>query len=305
MFEFYFQSGEFVENGGSFLVDWFIELSGAAAGAGIAVYYAFRQYRRQIADQERERIVQEREIYLNKVKYFSYLVDGSIKFGEGLVDSIKSLASRLAKDIYTIPEIELSSWDDLVRAVELTDREIHYHAYLNLVSDEDIVQVFTDLDLLNRTRLIYVQLHENKYKEDNVRKVIVSKSVKSATLFIKDLKPSKDIEQSFINKLLLFQQNQSDYSLKYGRNYENLSKKYFSPIGQIIYSHHKGFPPALLSELYLHVVEGAVEIENIKTENDKLRMELIQLAPKIEIIINRIRQNSNSMREAIVRVSNE
>lgn len=171
MFQFFFQSGEFVGIDDGWLKDALLFVGEAIAqffviimGARIAAKNALEQYKNQKKDQEKDQSDKQKNFYLEKLEYFEHVVSNSEKFGKDLLDNVNKVLKNTNPAIPQVGDLSMVAWDDLKRSVFEVDREIIYHAWASEKVGGDIKVLFSDLDTLNRVRRQFVGTYRHRLK---------------------------------------------------------------------------------------------------------------------------------------------
>lgn len=286
LLDFYFQLINVVKNMDDFLQNLTIELTGTIIGSFVAARYALKQYKKQNNDRDLQQKVEENKLNVNKIRYLNHLIHGSLEFATKLKERLNEIIENFKEDDYTIDKISMDTWDDLLRIVKLTDRELHYHAYKQIIQDENLNVIFSDLDKLNRIRKYIIQLykiHNIEYYKNttslqlqHVELVKLHENIeevcdKSKALKI-ELKKHADIYGATCRK--------NDWT-----DYLNLL---LNPIQKSIEDIYPLKKPLLINDLYFKVINQTVIFKNIKSNNLVIINDLKRQIDLLNDIINSI-----------------
>lgn len=297
MFDFYYQSGEFsVDSGFSFLEltkDLFVEVAGTFAGAWFAVNLYNRQRSEAVESQARERTAVNRD----KLIYFEHVASGSLDFCEKLVDQCNSMINQLTDDVFHLPKLSFIAFDDLVRIAEKIDRESLFLAYRSFFDDQRIIQLFKDLDTLNKLREQIVLTWQHYVKQESISKDAVFKCVQNTTLAMIPLAGTESVPKIVRDRLAeLFV---AEVNAREGvPDFYKLREDFFS---ELIKSVNVANVPnnELVATLTTNVLKGISEITSLLRENSIFRIELTKIERKLEVIYGRIDTNLVGIRQLI------
>jgi len=144
--QIYFQSGDFTNEGNSFILDLIVSAIGAFIGiAGAAAIYLW-QLRKERDD---------------KLKYASSLIISIINFTARQSEHCKDLAKQIRSNPTNLSLLHIQANQDLKRMVERVDQEKFYHAFLSRYGRKDEIYgafkfMFSSLDFIDMT-LIQIQ----------------------------------------------------------------------------------------------------------------------------------------------------
>lgn len=203
MFQFFFQSGDFVGNGSSFLHNLFVQLLGTGFGAAAAAAFALWLHKKQLNDKENEKKGDSKKVYSEKLEYFKHVVSNSKRYGDDLLATVQRLIKELDPNIPSIGQATAVAWDDLKRAVDIIDRETIYHAWVEFKIDTDVRILFLNLDTLNRIRIQFTRLHKYRFKQVAEREKELSFLLQDINILLKSFtqEDAEEIPEECIKSL--------------------------------------------------------------------------------------------------------
>ncbi|WP_159467351.1 hypothetical protein [Dyadobacter sp. 3J3] len=209
MFDFYFQSGEFVGDNSdllSFLSDFVVQIAGTFVGA----WFAIKLYRKQTQDQIDKSIKDIENRDLDNMRYLDFMLRNSISAADGLVKSFKQLAEEFSKANNSLPDLEIfTSYSDIDRIAKVINQSDFYHSYNNLnrkyrfdLKNDSLYYVFVNIDSLYHNINNGVAFKKDRSNElekttNNVIKIIVLQNTSIELLskekeYVKNLRRIRD-----------------------------------------------------------------------------------------------------------------
>lgn len=302
MFEFYFQSGEFLSEDGSFFLDLFIEIAGAFVGAGTALYL----YNREVKQTKIEEQDKKKEFELQKVKYLQYLVKKAIEYSKECYEGLFQFSSDLAKDPFTIPKFPITlSEHELKIIVNSLNQEDYYFACRNVIVDSKVHEVFNTCSVIEgnvKSMKEYIRkLEQFDYNRKTTYKDLLQEVDDELYRVVKELNhmnndPQYNVQwrNEIYNAFTYFKKIYNDYGTAMASNPKDLiqfRKLIFEPILQFTLVNNQRFgfqfdfliaktrnANGALTQISLHNSFKAKEIEEFAKSIQETTDQMIELS---------------------------
>lgn len=312
MFQFFFQSGEFVGESSDWSKDLLLFIGNAIVqfiaillGASIAAKYALKQYQRQFDDNEKTKDSDKRKLYYEKLLFLNHMINSVEQFIESVSKSVEQVDSQIKSDQYSTITFSTFPYDDLLRAVEHIDRETIFHAHISIVGSSNIISLFTNLDILNRTRINLeheILSHQNNIL--NQKKDLIKGLNQTSNLIVK-IQTIKQIDRDQKDnfKLILARFYELGYSLDVS-NFEELKDEFFYRIIDNITSNYdlEGLNIAEVLEIFHLSTENILRLESIEKQNIDFVNRIRDYSSKFSRLGKYLKDDTHLMRNKIARI---
>ena len=306
MFQFFFQSGEFIGQSNSstkdivlFIGNAIVQFGAIACGAWIASKYALRQYKKQLENEKLRSKNLQTKIYEEKLSYWDHLVSGAERFGVSLISCLSTLKEKLESDIYLIGDYTLNPWDDLTRSVDKVDRETLYLGYLNIIGDSAIKQIFNDLDTLNQLKSVSFERHNNCLRSINeFNQMLSNNDVEIYNILVHINPHDKDQTDIELAKSLIEIRDNYLKKVKDGpKNYVD-HEIFLSAILDMIHTYYpqERSKPQIIIQLFQYSIQNIAIIQEIIQNNKTYLLRVSKELPFIETLVTRIQDNMKPIR---------
>jgi hypothetical protein len=282
MFKYYFQSGEFQPDQGSFLKDIGLPL--------LAIIITMFIFLGQILHEARKARQDKEQKDVDRLMFLLHLINGSINFSKTLINSCDKLIADVKATPYQIGTLDLISADDLIRSVERINHEEMFHAYKNIIKSDNIASIFTSVDSLNRIRLNILDLWIEFRKADHLFKADISQMMGKIIESTANLVKNPEVDTSIIAILEEIQFSLERIPEEKKGNYKHLNDEYFSKIDSFIQSSNLPY----LTEMSQYTFKGMLSIALLIKSNNQFAEKLILANESGKSYFAHLQKNSTS-----------
>ncbi|HEV7379363.1 MAG TPA: hypothetical protein VGN64_06190 [Dyadobacter sp.] len=149
MFEFYFQSGEFVGDVGGFSwwKDFVVPFSAAAVPVGI---FLWQQAYERLKEKNRRLAVDQ-----DNIIYLRLLITGAMNYISAIVEKLGKVEEDKDSFGFKSNPYSPSSSNDLVRIIQTLDQDKYFHSYVSIFPEKhsDIQSIFSEFDIADQLRM--------------------------------------------------------------------------------------------------------------------------------------------------------
>ena len=271
MFEFYFQSGEFLGDQGGFWKDFL------GIGIPLLIFYLTVVY-----DKVKEK-TNKRAFEIDKLRYLNHLLDGIQRFAIDFHASCNILANTIQGNPNLVGGLTMSSFDDLIRIVDKINHEEHFHSYSKHIGDRNIEMIFTDTDTLNRVRDSIEQIWKARFERaQNLNNQILA-ILSTVREEINALRSNKDIDSKLMTPVFLIQHDFGNQVEQHTMDFNFMRIEFFERIGQFLATTNPMDHP-YIHRLYHLSQQGAQLCAQLIAGNRAFADEIIELSEDIRTL---------------------
>jgi hypothetical protein len=184
-----FQSGDFYNEGNSWLMDLLNTIIGAGIGSGVTVWALYKTFNQDKRNEEERRIQFQKQ----KIKYFQSLIRSILKDLKLQIDYYKTFADKLRENLVDLPLLQQVSLNELEQIVHKLNQEDYYHSYLGEFGNsqemvDEFRKIISVLNYFDGNIAMYKSSLQKSFDFDYERKVklkdLVEKSMDDTAGFL-------------------------------------------------------------------------------------------------------------------------
>lgn len=242
MFRFYFQSGEFHGDQGSFWIGVFKDFLIPLAGVGVPLllfYWGLVQERRR-ADAQRSEDKEKFDRTENlRLLYFHSLLLEALKYCCEFQDTLDKVVESLKGNRYHSDNLALSDDTDLKRIVIDLDRESLFYAYRMRIDDQSLNITFKGLDTAYGLRRTFGEVWERSNREITNRKNDIRSSTSDFGLRVLEVNVDNPTDLNLRNQLMQIFVDYAEKEHTEERQYQELIESLVASFTATIEVHRK------------------------------------------------------------------
>jgi hypothetical protein len=271
MFRFYFQSGEFHGDQGSFWIGVFKDFLIPLAGVGVPLllfYWGLRLERKRVDKQRADDTEKSDRAEHLRLLYFHSLLIEALKFCCHFQDVLDSVSKSLNANKYSSNNLALDGGADLKRIVVDLDRERLFYAYRMRIDDQSLNVIFKAMDAVYGLRGTFGEVWERSSREITSRMNGIRSSTSDFGLRVLEVNVDDPNDLNLRNQLMQIFIDHAQKEHSDDREYQELVESLATPFAATIEEHQKTSNPNW-SSLYNRVLDVQIldkQVESIVSQ---------------------------------------